>query len=263
MSETERQPVGEGAALLTADGRPCICGRCNRPLRQGDKWFYMNAGYHAHDACPPDACPPTGDDMHPAMSKVAVAFEAESAAWTRNGNLETRVRIDGNAEIRHHGMGEPGVVIQLADLRDVARWLEGLAAFAEAGAQARRRAEQCNAIEDTTADLMRDRASRASTLDDNADVAPQYATLRRVLDHALEQASVGKGAARHAQPGVPFEEQPLVQICQWLGSNHFALGQAIKKLTESSRLPREAALREILGAINYAAAAFLVRERLP
>jgi hypothetical protein len=37
------------------------------------------------------------------------------------------------------------------------------------------------------------------------------------------------------------------------------LGQAIKKILESQRLPKGAAIHELLGAINYLAGAIIVR----
>jgi hypothetical protein len=89
----------------------------------------------------------------------------------------------------------------------------------------------------------------------------QYGELRRVLDLALDQAASGKGRERHALAGQPFEEQPIVVIGEWLGSNHFELGQAVKKLRESARLKPGPAKREILGSINYAAAAYLLLEQ--
>jgi hypothetical protein len=88
-----------------------------------------------------------------------------------------------------------------------------------------------------------------------------YTELRRVLALAVEQASTGKGRERHATPGERFEDQPIVQLGAWLGSDHFELGQAVKKLLESARLKPGPAKREILGAINYAAAAVLLLEQ--
>jgi hypothetical protein len=88
-----------------------------------------------------------------------------------------------------------------------------------------------------------------------------YAELRRVLDLALDQAANGKGKERHALEGERFEDQQIVQLGAWMGSNHFELGQAVKKLLESARLKPGPAKREILGAINYAAAAVILLER--
>jgi hypothetical protein len=41
------------------------------------------------------------------------------------------------------------------------------------------------------------------------------------------------------------------------------LGQAFKKSEESQRLPQGAAIRELLGAINYLAGAVIAMERAP
>jgi hypothetical protein len=89
-----------------------------------------------------------------------------------------------------------------------------------------------------------------------------YESLASVLDEALEQAQSGKGKERHSS-GEPFVEQPIVAICEDLGSPEFAVGQAHKKSREALRLPRPRARRELLGAINYLAAAVLVLDREP
>ena len=51
-----------------------------------------------------------------------------------------------------------------------------------------------------------------------------------------------------------------MKLTELYGSG-FPLGQAGKKMQESQRLPREAAVRELLGAINYIAAQIIMRER--
>lgn len=86
-----------------------------------------------------------------------------------------------------------------------------------------------------------------------------YEPLAKVLDEALAQAQSGKGKDRHAS-GQPFVEQPIVRICEMLGSPDFALGQAIKKLQESKRLATAHARAERLGAINYIVASLLYEE---
>lgn len=86
-----------------------------------------------------------------------------------------------------------------------------------------------------------------------------YEQLAAVLDEALAQAQSGKGHTRHAT-GQPFHEQPIIGICDLLGSADFALGQAIKKLQESKRLSNGHAKAERLGAINYIVAAILYDE---
>ncbi len=92
--------------------------------------------------------------------------------------------------------------------------------------------------------------------------APEgYEQLARVLQEALDQAAAGKGKERHANEGEAFEDQQIVQLGEWLGTNHFQLGQACKKLLEAARLPPDRARREILGAINYAAAAVIQMDR--
>lgn len=92
------------------------------------------------------------------------------------------------------------------------------------------------------------------------DDPPPYANLQRVLLLALEQASGGKGAQRHGQ-GKPFDRQPMLEISRMLnGSPIGCMYQAIKKTQEASRMDVDAAQRELLGAINYLAGAYLLLE---
>ena len=91
---------------------------------------------------------------------------------------------------------------------------------------------------------------------------PGYEKLYDVLQRAMRQAAYGKGKERHAS-GEPFHEQPICVIARWVGIGA-QLGQAIKKSRESIRLLNikgsEAAVFEILGAINWLAAAVIVIE---
>ncbi|HEU4727642.1 MAG TPA: hypothetical protein VFT22_07130 [Kofleriaceae bacterium] len=89
---------------------------------------------------------------------------------------------------------------------------------------------------------------------------PGYESLAAVLDEALRDAQAGKGLERHAC-GERFEDQQIVQFGEWMSSTAFAIGQACKKSIESTRLPKDEAKRELLGAINYLAAAVLVLDR--
>jgi hypothetical protein len=89
-----------------------------------------------------------------------------------------------------------------------------------------------------------------------------YRDLIRILNEAVEQAAHGKGKERHACDR-PFDRQPIMEIQRLLGSNHFALGQAIKKAQESTRLPKERAKHELIGAIVYLSAAILHLEEQP
>lgn len=86
-------------------------------------------------------------------------------------------------------------------------------------------------------------------------VAPGYECLADVLERALDQASRGKGKERHAQD-LPFDQQPMQRLISLYGPG-FALGQAAKKAQESMRLPRDRAVAELLGAINYLAGAVI------
>jgi len=83
----------------------------------------------------------------------------------------------------------------------------------------------------------------------------EYRSLFLVLNDALEQAQSGKGEERHGN-GLLFTEQPALTITRAVGLG-FPLGQAMKKIQESQRMDTDAAKRELLGAINYLAAAVL------
>lgn len=91
------------------------------------------------------------------------------------------------------------------------------------------------------------------------DDGDNYDILRSILNEAYDQAATGKGRERHAN-GKPWDEQPIAEIGRMVGTG-FNTGQAIKKLQESSRMEGEIAVRELLGAIVYAASAImLIRE---
>jgi len=92
----------------------------------------------------------------------------------------------------------------------------------------------------------------------NYDV-PGYEKLADVMHRAYEQSAIGKGKERHAN-GKPFHNQPIA-----VGIQHFGIGaalfQAFKKMEESQRLPTEAAVKELLGAMVYISAAINELER--
>ena len=100
-----------------------------------------------------------------------------------------------------------------------------------------------------------DRLSRSCSQSSCLEEDP-YISLRYVLELAVDQAANGKGKERHAN-GEPFDQQKICKISRAVGVG-FALGQALKKAEESIRLDKDAGLREILGAINYLAAAYIV-----
>ena len=88
--------------------------------------------------------------------------------------------------------------------------------------------------------------------------------LESVFSDVLDQVTKGKGSERHGETeggrGLTFSEQPIMTITRYVG-NGYPLGQAMKKLSEVPALMkhkgRDAAYKEILGAIAYAAAAAL------
>lgn len=91
-------------------------------------------------------------------------------------------------------------------------------------------------------------------------LATMYQPLRDVLKAAYAQASAGKGKDRHAN-GKPFLEQPIMEIGRMVGMG-YQTGQAMKKAQEAGgmvqRGQHDAARAELLGAINYLAAAYIL-----
>lgn len=95
-----------------------------------------------------------------------------------------------------------------------------------------------------------------------------YDSLQFVLKLAYEQAAIGKGKERHAG-GRVFDLQPIMTIPRTIGGIAGLGGlayQVNKKTTEAVNMAArgecEAAQREMLGAINYLAAAYLYTESL-
>lgn len=90
------------------------------------------------------------------------------------------------------------------------------------------------------------------------DIPEGYEALGLALGEAMAQAARGKGADRHAEKGEPFSDQLIMSIPKRLGPGGecFCLGQALKKICESRRLPPDRARAELLGAVNYVAAAW-------
>ena len=88
-------------------------------------------------------------------------------------------------------------------------------------------------------------------------VPGEYVSLGLVLQDALEQASKGKGKKRHASEGEAYENQIICEVTRRLGPG-YPLGQAVKKIYESQRISGEKGRAELLGAINYIAAAVIV-----
>ena len=85
-----------------------------------------------------------------------------------------------------------------------------------------------------------------------------YESLGLALGEAVAQAACGKGSERHAEKGEKFSDQLIMSIPKRLGEGGecFCLGQALKKICESRRLPPDRARAELLGAVNYLAAAW-------
>ena len=85
--------------------------------------------------------------------------------------------------------------------------------------------------------------------------------LQEAFDAVIAQVTTGKGQ-RHGGGEQPFFEQPWFSTTQQVGIG-FPLGQAMKKLGESSSKPdAESFETELLGAIAYAAMAYLANKKL-
>lgn len=89
---------------------------------------------------------------------------------------------------------------------------------------------------------------------------PDYEPLEAILCAALAQAASGKGKERHAN-GKDFIRQPIMEIGRMVGPG-YQTGQAMKKAQEAmgmvARDQHDRAEAELLGAINYLAAAILL-----
>lgn len=106
---------------------------------------------------------------------------------------------------------------------------------------------------------------RVRTPDTTSMTDPDYSVLAGILHEAHDQAASGKGKERHNGRGVPFDRQPIAEIGRMCGPG-FNVGQSIKKQQEAmgmlKRGEADAAIRELLGSINYAASAImLIREQ--
>lgn len=93
---------------------------------------------------------------------------------------------------------------------------------------------------------------------------PGYEPLARILALAYDQSAKGKGKERHAN-AKPFLKQPIMEIGRMLGSVcDGEMYQIIKKVQEASNMVARgnapAAKAELLGAIVYSAAAYLLIE---
>lgn len=87
-----------------------------------------------------------------------------------------------------------------------------------------------------------------------------YQGLATVFERSLNQAQNGKGNERHQVGETSFEQQPICELARLFGTG-YNFGQAAKKAHETSQLStKEAKVNELLGAINYLAAAVLVIE---
>src|SRR5574344_1395987 len=96
----------------------------------------------------------------------------------------------------------------------------------------------------------------------NIELNPKYDSLYKVLLAAYNQASNGKGKERHQLNNEEyFEDQKICEIARRL-SIDYNLGQAVKKIYESKRLTDGRDVAELYGAINYIAAAIIVKQEV-
>lgn len=91
------------------------------------------------------------------------------------------------------------------------------------------------------------------------EVAEGYESLFGVLQEALNQAQFGKGHERYAEPGKPFHAQDACREARELGLTT-PIHKAREKAEEALHLDPNQAIDELVGAINYLAAAVIVIE---
>lgn len=99
----------------------------------------------------------------------------------------------------------------------------------------------------------------AALLDALARPDHPYHHLAQALAGAYAQAALGKGKDRHAND-LPFHRQRMQTIAQGQGSTQGMTYQVCKKAQESERMAPEAKIRELQGAIVYAAGAIVFEE---
>jgi hypothetical protein len=87
---------------------------------------------------------------------------------------------------------------------------------------------------------------------------PKFGPYRHQLMRAYKMVAEGKGQQRHGA-GRAWNDQPIITISRAVGEG-FPIGQAMKKLEESTRMVPEAAVLELLGSIGYICAAVQVIE---
>lgn len=86
-----------------------------------------------------------------------------------------------------------------------------------------------------------------------------YNSLAQVFQAAIDQASIGKGKERHANDYEPFESQKICDLTRRVGLGGPAF-QVCKKTMEAQRVRGEGGKTDLLGAMNYLAAMYLVME---
>jgi hypothetical protein len=92
------------------------------------------------------------------------------------------------------------------------------------------------------------------------EVKKEYRELFSILLAALYQSSEGKGKERHAKENESFSEQPICEIGRRVGVG-YNLGQSVKKIYEAKNYgDKTFKIKELLGAINYLAAAVILIE---
>lgn len=107
----------------------------------------------------------------------------------------------------------------------------------------------------------------AADIENHSPVGDDYAAytaLADVLNDAYMQSARGKGHDRHSQ-NKPFSEQPILEIVRMQATIDGHTYQGMKKLQEAGRMVTRqqyaAAVHELYGVINYAAAAVIrIRE---
>lgn len=94
----------------------------------------------------------------------------------------------------------------------------------------------------------------------NVEESHPYFELAQVFEAAFNQASAGKGNERHAYgENERYCDQLICEMDRRLhGVGDGPRYQAVKKIYESARMDPDRAIKELLGAINYTAAAVII-----
>lgn len=196
---------------------------------------------------------------HFGESTPALEYNTPVSVCFRNGEVKDGVLDDFDFEAKHEGYLSEITGYRLRIVHENINCITSMLA----GFNAAERIEQAKtAVKDFLADNLGQATAQPTqyTKEQQAmSSTDDYKSLSDVLERAYQQAAHGKGRERHAQDQ-PFDQQPMQTISQLVGSSDGLRYQAIKKIQEAARMDKDAAIRELLGAINYIAGTIIYME---